>query len=93
MSTILEYKCPCCGGAVNFDSGQQKMVCPYCDTEFDIEVLKKSQQEDNDAKKPEQHEWESDVDNQWSTQELEGMKVYVCQSCGGELIADEMPVQ
>lgn len=89
MSTILEYKCPCCGGAVNFDSGQQKMVCPYCDTEFDIEVLKKSQQEDNDAKKPEQHEWESDVDNQWSTQELEGMKVYVCQSCGGELIADE----
>ena len=43
MHTLQEYKCPCCGGAVNFDSGQQKMVCPYCDTEFDIEVLKKSQ--------------------------------------------------
>ncbi len=45
MSTILEYKCPCCGGAVSFDSTQQKMVCPYCDAEFDIEALKNLQNE------------------------------------------------
>ena len=28
---IQEYKCPNCGGAVKFDSGAQKMKCPYCD--------------------------------------------------------------
>ncbi|MEI3339179.1 MAG: hypothetical protein V8R80_03805 [Eubacterium sp.] len=39
MSEIIEYKCPCCGGAVNFDSSRQKMKCPYCDTEFDIEAI------------------------------------------------------
>ena len=37
---MLEYKCPCCGGAINFDSKLQKMKCPYCDTEFDMETLK-----------------------------------------------------
>ena len=39
MAEIQEYKCPCCGGAITFDSTLQKMKCPYCDTEFDIETL------------------------------------------------------
>ena len=39
MQTLQEYKCPCCGGAIAFDSTLQKMKCPYCDTEFDIETL------------------------------------------------------
>ncbi len=30
MAEIFEYKCPCCGGAVSFDSTVQKMKCPYC---------------------------------------------------------------
>ena len=40
MSNILEYKCPCCGGAIEFDSSLQKMKCPYCDTEFEVEAVK-----------------------------------------------------
>ena len=38
MSDLLEYKCPCCGGAIEFNSTLQKMKCPYCDTEFDMET-------------------------------------------------------
>lgn len=38
MAAIKEYKCPCCGGAVEFDSKIQKIKCPYCDTEFDTVV-------------------------------------------------------
>ena len=34
-----EYKCPCCGGAIAFDSSLQKMKCPYCDTEFEMSTL------------------------------------------------------
>ncbi|MGN0612649.1 MAG: hypothetical protein ACI4JB_01990 [Porcipelethomonas sp.] len=90
MSTLLEYKCPCCGGAVSFDSSQQKMVCPYCDAEFDVEALKKAQDEnEKNSSQPEQQEWNDNTDNQWSTEELNGMNVYVCKSCGGELIAGE----
>ena len=33
MSDLREYKCPACGGAMEFDSGSQKMKCPFCDTE------------------------------------------------------------
>lgn len=29
---ILQYKCPCCGGTIEFDSKLQKLRCPYCDT-------------------------------------------------------------
>ena len=37
---LQEYKCPACGGAIEFDSSIQKMKCPYCDTEFEVESLK-----------------------------------------------------
>ena len=36
MNLLQEYKCPCCGGAIEFDSTAQKMKCPYCRTEFDM---------------------------------------------------------
>ena len=39
MGNLQEYKCPCCGGAIEFNSKLQKMKCPYCDTEFEIETL------------------------------------------------------
>ena len=40
MATMTEYKCPCCGGAIEFDTHSQNMKCPFCDTEFDVETLK-----------------------------------------------------
>ena len=39
MQALQEYKCPCCGGALAFDSSIQKMKCPFCDTEFEMEAL------------------------------------------------------
>ena len=58
MNTLLEYKCPACGGALAFDSGLQKMKCPYCDTEFEVEAL---QQLDEALRqeKPSDFTWES----------------------------------
>ncbi len=40
MPDLIQYKCPCCGGALEFSSELQKMKCPFCDTEFEIEALK-----------------------------------------------------
>ena len=39
MSDMMEYKCPACGGALEFDSASQRMKCPYCDSEYDISVF------------------------------------------------------
>lgn len=40
MSDLQQYKCPACGGSLEFDADSQHMKCPFCDSEFDIEALK-----------------------------------------------------
>ena len=81
-----EYKCPCCGGTIEFDSATQKMKCPYCDSTFEVESLKEyddvlsseSAKTDGGDVKAEQTEWNDD-----------GLRHYVCSSCGGEIITNE----
>jgi len=88
LAVLQEYKCPCCGGAIEFDSALQKMKCPYCDNEFEMETLAsydnvlKSEQADS-------MKWETDAGSEWSDGETDGMRVYVCKSCGGEIVGDE----
>ena len=87
MQTLQEYKCPCCGGAIEFDSTLQKMKCPFCDTEFDVETLK-----DYDAglhNEQDSMEWETSAGGQWKEGEAEGLRSYICKSCGGEIVGDE----
>lgn len=88
MAEILEYKCPCCGGAVEFNSTVQKMKCPYCDTEFEMEALQFYNEELHREKQDEVH-WETQTGSEWRDGETEGMRVYICQSCGGEIVGDE----
>ena len=68
MSELIQYKCPCCGGAVEFNSTAQKMKCPYCDTEFEIETLKKYDEElKQEKQKEDQMQWQEDAGSQWFT--------------------------
>ena len=85
MSAITEQKCPHCGGAVEFNVGAQKLKCPYCDAEFDIAAMQ--QAEDFAANTVEQINWNSQG-SQWGAGETDGMSVYACKSCGGEIVAD-----
>ena len=87
MDTLLEYKCPCCGGKIEFDSQAQKMKCPYCDTEFDTETLN-SYDDVLKREQPDRMEWEQTDGNEWSEEEAGGMSVYVCKSCGGEIVCE-----
>ena len=87
MSEILEYKCPNCGGSMEFDSGTQKMKCPFCDSEFDVAAL---QQKDAvlDEQQPDHFEWNRDQVQVWGAEQND-MSVFVCRSCGGEIIGDD----
>ena len=88
MPSQLEYKCPCCGGAIAFDSSIQKMKCPYCDTEFEMETLLAYDNELNqDA--PDEMKWDVEAGSEWQYGETDGMRVYACRSCGGEIVGDE----
>lgn len=86
---LLEYKCPCCGGAIQFDSNLQKMKCPYCDTEFDVETLR---QYDESLKGDtgDDFNWKTDGKEQseWTGADADGMCSFICNSCGGEIIGD-----
>lgn len=88
MTDLQEYKCPNCGGALEFNSSIQKMKCPYCDTELDMDSLRALDEE----LKNQAHEdltWTSQAGGQWQSGETDRMSVYVCHSCGGEIVADE----
>lgn len=90
MSELIQYKCPCCGGAVEFNSSVQKMKCPYCDSEFDMEALKEYDEAlKQEAEHKDETNWENVADREWQDDEKEKMNIYVCQSCGGEIVCDE----
>ena len=88
MAVLQEFKCPCCDGAIEFDSGLQKMKCPYCDTEFEMEALQAYDTELNSAPQ-ESMTWDTAAGAQWTEGETEGLRVYTCNTCGGEIVADE----
>ena len=71
-SEIKDFKCPNCGGSLEFDAKTQKLKCPYCEGTFDPEVFDK---ENNFTVTSE--EWEDD-----------NIVVYTCNSCGGTIMAD-----
>lgn len=86
MSALLEHKCPCCGGAVEFNANTQNMKCPYCDTEFDVAAMEKSAENSLNIGQ-DSFNWQS-KGAQWQSDEIGGMSVYTCKSCGGEIVAD-----
>lgn len=88
MAELQEYKCPCCGGAIAFDSNLQRMKCPYCDTEFEMETLR-SYDSDLRSVGVDDMTWETSAGGEWQDGETAGMRVYICKSCGGEIVGDE----
>ncbi len=87
MAAQLQYKCPCCGGAIEFQAEGQNLKCPYCDTEFEVATLDAY----NNELTKESHEepmWDTDEGKQYEETEKAKMGLWVCQSCGGEIVAD-----
>lgn len=85
MAVLQEYKCPCCDGAIAFDPGIQKMKCPYCGTEFEMEALA-SYDDALSREGTDDLQWETPEQTSWQD---DGVRGFVCQSCGGEIIGDE----
>lgn len=90
MAVLQEYKCPNCGGSIEFSSESGQMKCPYCESEFSVEALKYIDEIlDDGEQKDTETEWESSAGGEWEKGETDSMRVYSCQSCGGEIVADE----
>ena len=64
------------------------MKCPYCDTEFEMETLRAYDESLREDGHDDIH-WETSGGTEWRAGEEEGMRVYSCRSCGGEIVCDE----
>ena len=93
MPDVMEYKCPACGGVMEFDSKTQKMKCPYCDTEMEVEAFREMQEqsarEKASADSTKEDAWQTKENRQWQEGEADGIRIYACESCGGEIAAEE----
>ena len=63
------------------------MVCPYCDTEFEMDTLK-SYDEELRTDGADDMQWDTAAGQQWLEDETTGLRTYVCESCGGEIVGD-----
>ena len=88
MSDVQIFQCPNCGGAITFDSHSQKMKCPFCESRYDIQKLLEHDEQTNPALKEDMH-WDSTAGQQWEQGESEGLRIYRCSTCGGEVVAEE----
>ena len=97
MSKVMEYKCPSCGGYLEFDAVSQKLKCPYCESMFELSEFADETKEDatqsadgiKECIDEKEVREQDQAEHGWSAEELKGMYVYACKSCGGEIIGDE----
>lgn len=88
LMALQQYKCPNCGGPITFDSRLQKMKCPNCGTELGVgalaplEATRQPGQSDSPS-------WSTQAGTPWREGEMESLRSYVCQSCGGEIVGDQ----
>lgn len=81
MAELMDYKCPACSGALQFDPATQKMLCPFCGSSYEMAELQAM-----DAQTQEAGQWQSAQAGEWDD---EGVAVYRCESCGGEIVGDD----
>lgn len=87
MSTLEQYKCLNCGGAVFFNTDLQQLLCSMCGNVYSPaafegnEDLAKSEAPDNMY-------WSYEEDD-WQEGEADELLAYSCPSCGGEVLGDE----
>ena len=77
MNQTATFKCPSCGGYLEYDPAGQRFLCPYCGASFNEDELReqsaaKEQQARADRGAP-----------------PSGLRSYHCQSCGAEIVTDD----
>ncbi|MBE5804570.1 MAG: TFIIB-type zinc ribbon-containing protein [Clostridiales bacterium] len=76
MSQTVTFKCPACGGYLEFDPEGQRFLCSYCGASFnDNEIHQQSEAKEEAAEQAEQPSG--------------GLRSYHCQMCGAEIVTDD----
>ena len=80
--------CPACNAEVFFQPGEKEATCPSCGAEFEVEALLALAARQAE-KKQDTMTWDTQAGGAWDEGETDGLRVYSCKQCGGEIVADE----
>lgn len=91
----MNYKCPNCGGPLQFNPDKQMFSCEYCASDFDVEKIQQLFAESEKAETADESEVEHSQAEQAQAQakgedfDEENLVSYSCPSCGAEVITAE----
>ena len=88
---ITNYQCPNCLAALNYQSASGQVECDSCGTQFDVEVIEQlyADKEQAAASAGTEPQWDLTITNNFSEEEAEHMRGYVCPSCAAAIICDD----
>lgn len=80
MSAAMIFKCPSCGGYLEFDPSQQEFKCPYCgQTLSEADLREKSAKSQAEVESRQTEAGAGD----------EHLRSYQCKMCGAEIVTDD----
>ncbi|MBE5797872.1 MAG: TFIIB-type zinc ribbon-containing protein [Clostridiales bacterium] len=82
MSPVVTFKCPCCGGYLEFEPTAQKFRCQYCGQLLSEDELREQSQQREEAAEAQQAEEAK------QERSAEGLRSYNCSMCGAEIVTD-----
>ncbi|MGL5436224.1 MAG: TFIIB-type zinc ribbon-containing protein [Lachnospiraceae bacterium] len=80
---VITYKCPNCGGDLQFNPEHQNFHCQYCLSDFAEDALEKDEPEEEALQDDPELDDSDAVDNEYQA------VLYHCPSCGAEIVTDE----
>ena len=88
-NAVFTQKCPNCGGPLLFDPKSQKFHCNYCGSSFSKEEVSAAEEKQVDASfSSALTENAVSTDNNETTQESSEVGLFLCPSCGAEIVTD-----
>ena len=84
---VLEYKCPSCGGGLQFEQGSQSMQCPFCESTFEVDQVVDYNAQQMMSDEPD-FQWEESQPDSLSEDEQAQLKSFTCPSCAGEIVTE-----
>ena len=80
--------CPACKTELNSEGISGEAICPGCGAEFQMEDLR-AYAAQMAEKREDNMNWDTKAGSPWQEGEADGLRIYGCKQCGGEIVADE----
>ena len=89
MDNTLQLKCPNCGAAIGFNAASQLFVCEFCNSDFTEAEINIANGREAEEANEDGVSLSKEAPAPESTEFSDHTNLYLCESCGAEIVADE----